>query len=190
MTDIAGSTRLWESRADSMREAIRKHDSIIQRAVDENNGRLIKERGEGDSHFCVFTHSNDGLRAAIQIQKELPLQEWGIGAQIQVRMSLHSAQAEPHGGDYYGRDVNRCARIRAAAHGGQILVSDITRDAAEGFDFLDLGLHRLMDLSEQQRIYQVLAPISPAIFRRSDRSMRYATTCPSDSPRSLAERRS
>jgi len=141
-----------------MREAIHKHDSIIQRSVEENSGRLIKERGEGDSHFCVFTDANDALRAAIQIQKELPLQEWGIGAQIQVRMSLHTAQAEPHGGDYYGRDVNRCARIRSAAHGSQILVSDITRDATEGFDFLDLGLHRLMDLSEQQRIYQVLAP--------------------------------
>jgi len=158
MTDVAGSTRLWEARADAMRLAIHRHDQIIQKAIDSNGGQLIKERGEGDSHFCIFTSPDDAVRAAIQIQKHLPQEQWETGAPLVVRMSIHSAHVEPHGGDYYGRDVNRCARIRAAAHGGQILVSDSARDAVQSFDFLDLGLHRLNDLSEQQRIYQVIAP--------------------------------
>src|SRR4029079_11496052 len=100
------------------------------------------------SHFCVFSDPDGALSAAIQIQKRLPQEEWETGTPLIVRMSIHSAEAEPHGGDYYGRDVNRCARIRATAHGGQILVSNTTRDNVQGFDFLDLGLHRLNDLSE------------------------------------------
>jgi predicted ATPase/class 3 adenylate cyclase len=158
MTDVAGSTRLWEARADTMRAAILRHDHIVRIAVEANGGQLIKERGEGDSHFCVFPTPEGAVRAATAIQERMPKEEWETGAPLVVRMSIHSAQAEPHGGDYYGRDVNRCARIRGAAHAGQILVSDITRDQVQEFDFLDLGLHRLNDLSEQQRIYQVLAP--------------------------------
>jgi predicted ATPase len=158
MTDVAGSTRLWETRADTMRAAILRHDAIVQQAIDSNGGQLIKERGEGDSHFCVFPNPDGAICAAIQIQTRLPEEQWETGVPLVVRMSIHTTDAEPHGRDYYGRDINRCARIRSAAHGGQILVSDATRDSVEGFDFLDLGLHRLMDLSEPQRIYQVVSP--------------------------------
>ena len=158
MTDVAGSTRLWEARAESMRAAIARHDAIVNAAVEANGGQRIKERGEGDSHFCVFPSVDGAVRAAISIQERLPHEQWETGAPLVVRMSIHTANAEPHDGDYYGRDVNRCARIRAAAHGGQVLASDTARDQVSGFDFLDLGLHRLMDLSEQQRIYQLLSP--------------------------------
>jgi len=141
-----------------MRVAIQRHDAIVKNAVEQNGGQLIKERGEGDSHFCVFPDAGGAIRAAITIQQRMPHEEWETGAPLVVRMSIHTAHAEPHGGDYYGRDVNRCARIRGAAHAGQILTSDTTRESVEGFDFVDLGLHRLRDLSEQQRIYQLLDP--------------------------------
>ncbi len=161
MSDVQGSTRLWETQADAMRLAVKDLDDLVLTAVDANTGVLLKERGEGDSHFAVFSHPANALQAAVQIQRLLAAHPWQTTAPLMARMSVHSAHAHPTGADYYGPDVNRCARIRGAGHGGQILISQPTRDGLEttagAWTLQDLGLHRLLDLSEPQRIYQLQA---------------------------------
>ena len=162
MSDVQGSTRLWETQAEAMRSAVKDLDALVLSSVNANEGVLLKERGEGDSHFAVFSHPANALKAAVQIQRLLAAHPWQTGAPLMARMAVHSAHAHPTGADYYGPDVNRCARIRGAGHGGQILISQPTRDgletAASAWTLQDLGLHRLLDLSEPQRIYQVQAP--------------------------------
>jgi predicted ATPase/class 3 adenylate cyclase len=162
MSDVEGSTRLWETKADAMREAVKDLDTLVLDAVQAHHGTLLKERGEGDSHFAVFAHPTHALQAAVQIQRLLAGHEWPTGTPLVARMAIHSARAHPTGADYYGPDVNRCARIRGAGHGGQILISQTTREGldatSDAWTLEDLGLHRLLDLSEPQRIYQVQAP--------------------------------
>lgn len=161
MSDVEGSTRLWESKTEAMRLDVRALDEMFEGVVRASGGCVLKERGEGDSHFCVFTNPRSALQAAVHLQRLLATHPWQIGAPLKARMGIHSALTEPSGDDYYGPEVNRCARIRSAGHGGQVLVSqgafDGLKGESSGWSLHDLGLHRLLDLSEPQRIYQVQA---------------------------------
>jgi predicted ATPase/class 3 adenylate cyclase len=161
MSDIQGSTRLWETQAEAMRLAVQDLDELVLNAVSASDGVLLKERGEGDSHFAVFSEPTKAVQCAVHIQRLLAAYPWQTTTQLSSRMGIHSATAHPTGADYYGPDVNRCARIRGAGHGGQILISQPARDGieatSEGWSLDDLGLHRLLDLSEPQRIFQVHA---------------------------------
>lgn len=158
MTDIEGSTRRWELEPARMRDALAHHDEIIRSRVAQHDGQLLKERGEGDSHFVVFDAPSAATQCAISIQAALSnLQP------LRVRMALHTGEADYRDGDYYGPAVNRCARIRSAGHGGQILVSQATHrliraDLPPEAELLDLGRHRLKDLLTPERIYQLNGP--------------------------------
>lgn len=159
-TDVEGSTRLWEEGAEAMRMAMRRHDALIEDAVTHDAGNIVRPRGEGDSRFAVFTRATDAVSAARDIQQALASEAWDTPRPLRVRMALHTGEATLNSGDYYGSDVNRCARMRALASAGQTLLSqttyDLVRDAPPAQVTLrDLGEHRLKDLQRPEHLYQV-----------------------------------
>ena len=168
-TDIEGSTKLWEQFPDDMKAALARHDSLIEACVEEHAGVLVRPRGEGDSRFAVFPRASDAVAAAGAIGHALLVESWGIPSPLRVRMGLHTGEADLREGDYYGSAVNRCARLRALAHGGQILLSSVTaglvRDGLpEGVGLRDLGEHRLKDLQHPEGVVQLLHPDLPGDF--------------------------
>ncbi|MGC8666931.1 MAG: ATP-binding protein [Chthonomonadales bacterium] len=168
-TDIVGSTRLWEEHPQAMSQAYARHGAIIADAVQTHSGVLVRSRGEGDSTFSVFTRPEDAVAAACALQIALHQEPWPPDATIRVRAALHTGEGETDGYDYNSADVNRCARIRAIAHGGQTLLSRATAERVhdalpKGASLRDLGLHRLKDLSRPERVFQLLHPDLPADF--------------------------
>ncbi|MEO7911479.1 MAG: tetratricopeptide repeat protein [Roseiflexaceae bacterium] len=160
-TDIVGSTRLWEQHPTATRAALAQHDALIEACVAQYHGTVVRPRGEGDSRFAVFVYATDAVAAAVAIQQQLARAIWPTPAPIQVRMALHTGATELRDGDYYGSDVNRCARLRAAGHGGQILLSQATAALARehlpaGVELRDLGSHRLKDLTQPEQITQIV----------------------------------
>lgn len=167
-TDIQGSTQLWELYPEQMRVAMTRHDDLIEVAVDQQGGQLVRPRGEGDSRFAVFNRASSALRAAITIQRLLSFEPWTIPS-LRMRVGLHSGEADLRNGDFYGAAVNRCARLRSEAHGGQILMSQTTywlmRDELPpGVSLRDLGEHSLKDLERPEHIYQPVVADLPSDF--------------------------
>ena len=160
-TDLESSTRLWESFPDAMRAAVERHDAILRNAVEDSDGRVVKVMGDG--LMAVFSSASDGARACLEAQRTLQAEAWGETGPLRVRMGLHAGDAQPRAGDFYGPSVNRAARIMAAAHGGQVLLSGLAAELAgrrlpEGAEVRDLGEHRLKDLFQPERIYQLVHP--------------------------------
>jgi class 3 adenylate cyclase len=160
MTDIEGSTRLWEEDPEAMAEALREHDRLVRQTVTDQGGLLVKWRGEGDSTFSVFTNAAEAIGAAAALQDAFGGHEWPTPRPLSVRAALHTGQAELRERDYFGQAVNRCARLRSLARGGQTLVSAATRELAreglpETMTLIDLGERQLKDMSEPEHVYQV-----------------------------------
>jgi class 3 adenylate cyclase len=160
-TDIEGSTKLWEKHPDAMRVALARHDAILRDAIESNDGAVFKTIGDA---FCaVFPAGSNGLAAAVEAQRALQSHTWDGIETLRVRMALHTGPAEHRNGDYYGPTLNRVARFLSAGHGGQILLSQPTREQIEGTlppgaDLLDLGEHRLKDLAGPEQIFQLVYP--------------------------------
>ena len=157
-TDIEGSTRLWEEHPAAMKAALAVHDGILRAAVEEHGGRVVKTTGDG--LHAVFAVADEAVAAAGAAQLGLGTTSWDATGPLRVRMGLHTGSAELRGGDYYGPALNRAARLMAAAHGGQILVSHATADLvwdapSESVGLLDLGEHRLRDLGRAEHVFQV-----------------------------------
>lgn len=168
-TDVEGSTRLWEQYPEAARQALVLHDTLIEQAVDANSGQLVRPRGEGDSRFAVFARASDAVAAARDIQLALASASWPTPNPLRVRIALHTGEADLREGDYYGSEVNRCARLRALAYGGQVLLSQATyvliRDALPSeVQVRDLGEHSLKDLQRPERIFQLVMPALPSEF--------------------------
>src|SRR5215831_11795313 len=125
-TDVEGSTKLWEAHPDQMRAALVEHDALIEFLAEQHGGRAVRPRGEGDSRFCVFRRATEAVAAAAGIQQALHAEPWPAETPLRVRLALHTGEADLRDGDYYGSAVNRCARLRAIAHGGQTLLSQAT----------------------------------------------------------------
>ncbi|MDP9331992.1 MAG: AAA family ATPase [Actinomycetota bacterium] len=167
LSDIVGSTRLWEAEPDAMARALACHDEIIARSVTEAGGLVLKAQGEGDSSFCVFRRASDAARASVLAQDELQREPWPTSRPIAVRMALHTGEAEERAGDYFGRAVNRAARLRALADPAQILVSQATAELIvdhlpDGVTMTALGRHELKDLERPETIYLLAHEESPA----------------------------
>jgi class 3 adenylate cyclase len=168
-TDIEGSTRLWEQQPEAMEEALARHDALAAGIIQQHDGHLVKHRGEGDSLFAVFTRAADAVAAGVALQRALHTEPWPAQANLRVRVALHTGDALLRDGDYFGAAVNRCARLRAVAHGGQTLLSSATQELIrdvlpEGMGFRDLGEHRLRDLARPERVFQLLHPDLPDDF--------------------------
>ncbi len=164
LTDIAGSTALWERRGAAMATAIARHDAILQQAVQAAGGQVFKTTGDGV--FAAFPACGAAIRAALAAQRDIAEEVFpDIGA-LRVRMVVHFGPASARGGDYFGPGLNRAARLLAAARGGQVLISAAASLAAlpPGAALLDLGSHRLKDFPQPESIYQLTAPGLPGEF--------------------------
>ncbi len=124
MTDIEGSTRLWEEHPESMSAALRRHDELMRTTIEGAGGYVFKE--VGDSFCAAFATASDAVRAASAAQKTLGAEVWPKPIEIRVRIALHTGSCEERNGDFFGPAVNRVARLEAVAHGGQVLVSGAT----------------------------------------------------------------
>jgi len=159
-TDLEGSTRLWEVSPNEMQSALKRHDEIVAKQIEAFNGAIILERGEGDSVFAVFARASDAVAAACEIQCEMRLELWPEQLPMRVRMAIHTGEAAA---DYRSPHVNRAARIRAIAHGEQILISGVTAGIVRGSlpaeaSLIDLGQHRLRDVAEVEHVFQLAHP--------------------------------
>ncbi|MDQ1688763.1 MAG: hypothetical protein QOK42_1738 [Frankiaceae bacterium] len=169
MTDVVGSTRLWREAPAEMNAAMARHHAIIHAAVGRHDGWRPLEQGEGDSVFAAFRRPISALSAAREIQRELAAEPWPTPRPLTVRMGLHAGEVIERDKNLYGDTVNRCARIRSAGSGGQVLVSSALRELAlhdlpDGVELVDLGRHRLKDLSEPEQLWQLAAPDLPVEF--------------------------
>lgn len=167
-SDIEESTELLRRAGDSVFAEIRAvHRRIVREAFAANGGREIDTAGDG--FFIAFDSARSAVAAALSAQLELAAFAWPAGAEVRVRMGLHTA--EPHLSDdgYVGVGVHRAARICEAARGGQILVSNATAGIIEdtgliGGELLDLGEYRLKGLPRKQRLFQLTVPALPSKF--------------------------
>jgi predicted ATPase/DNA-binding SARP family transcriptional activator/class 3 adenylate cyclase len=169
LTDIEGSTRLWVQHPEAMGAALARHDALLVQAIRDHGGTVLKQRGEGDSGFAVFSRATDAVAAALALQRALGQEPWPGEVRLRVRMALHTGEAQWRDGDYYGLAVNHCARLRAVGHAGQTLLSQTTaallrEHLPEGMSLRDLGRHRLKDLQRAESIYQLVHSDLPTEF--------------------------
>jgi predicted ATPase/class 3 adenylate cyclase len=165
--DVEASTRLWEAHGEEMRAALALHDQIVRQAL-ESAGGVVFATG-GDGFGTAFSRAGEAVAAALAAQRGLADQDWPDGISLRVRMGLHTGEADERGGDYFGPEVNRAARLMAIAHGGQIVCSQATADLAAGHlpagvALVDMGVHRLRDLSEPLRVFQMVGDGLPSRF--------------------------
>ena len=166
-TDIEGSTRLLQEFGDRCAVILLEHAAIIRRAIAECGG--IEVNTEGDSFFVVFASPAGALRCAVAAQRGLTAADWPEGAVVRVRMGLHTGEGVLGGDDYLGIDVNRAARVAAAAHGGQILISEaacalMQRALPDGVTLRDLGQHRLKDIPHPEHLHDLVIDGLPSDF--------------------------
>ena len=167
-TDIEGSTALWERDRAAMATAVERHLALLRDAVAAHNGVVFKV--VGDAVQAAFPTAPEAVAAALDAQRGLARQAWPeqVGS-LPVRMALHTAAATPRDGDYLAAGLNRLARLLAAAHGRQVILSlatqDLARDALPlGAGLRDLGVHPLRDLYRPEQVFQLLHPDLPADF--------------------------
>jgi predicted ATPase/class 3 adenylate cyclase len=166
-TDIQGSTRLWEAEPEPMTTALRRHDQILRAAIEDAGGYVFKT--VGDAFCAAFWTPHAAIGAALTAQRALGGEAWPTSRPILVRMGLHTGACEERDRDYFGPVVNRAARLEAAAHGGQVLVSGATAELLagslpEGVGLDDLGPHRLKDLGRPEQVFQLTAESLQASF--------------------------
>jgi predicted ATPase/class 3 adenylate cyclase len=159
-TDIEGSTRLWEREPGPMRRALARHDALSRQAVAAHRGQLVKTTGDGI--HAVFDDAVDALHAVLALLKALADAPEGEPL-LKIRCGLHRGPAQRRDGDYFGPVLNRAARIMAAAHGGQVLMSQAVADAVAGrlpapAALRALGAVRLRDLDAPEPVHQLLHP--------------------------------
>jgi len=157
-TDIEGSTQRWEAHRDAMDSAVKRHDEVLRSAIEGHGGRVFKTVGDA---FCTaFARSSDAVAASVAAQQSLSSQDFAAVDGLRVRMGLHTGEAAERDRDYFGPAVNRAARLMSIGHGGQVLMSQATRDLAHpqlpaNTLLVDLGSHPLRDLAEPERVWQL-----------------------------------
>ena len=153
-TDIEESSRRWDADASAAEMLLAAHDKLVRAVVEARDGYVFTTMGDG---FAVaFQRASEAVAAAVELQESFSTEEW-TSTGLRVRMGLHTGEAIERGGDYFGPTVNRVARIKALAHGGQILLSTATAALVPEFDSVDLGEYELRGMARPERLSQVVA---------------------------------
>ena len=166
-TDIEGSTRLWETAPQAMATALARHDGLLRAAITGNGGHVFKTMGDA---FCAaFADAPAAVNAALAAQRALQADGFPETGGIKVRMAIHAGAVESRDGDYFGPPLNRVARLLAAGHGGQVLVSRAAAELVRGVlppatELRDLGQHRLKDLAAPEQVHQLTVTDLPSAF--------------------------
>lgn len=171
MTDVVDSTPLWLQSRGAMYQAMRRHDALLNAAIEANGGTVLKERGEGDSFFAVFLRATDAVVAAVEAQRALQAEPWPDRLPLRVRMAVLTGEADATDRDYRSPAVNRCAKLRRRAVGNQILVSETTYSIVadilrDDIKLVSVGKRRLEGHDRQEEIYVVEHPevaLEPAV---------------------------
>ena len=162
-TDIEGSTRLLQRAGDAYPSLLDEHRRVLRAAFSSHDG--VEVDAQGDAFFVAFASAQDGAAAAVAAQQALAGHDWPDNSEIRVRIGLHTGEPTAVGGRYVGLAVHQGARVMAAGHGGQVLVSESTRALLDDrFQARDLGEHRLKDLAGPHHLYQLLVEGLPADF--------------------------
>ena len=143
-----------------MKVSLATHDRLIRSTVESHSGYVFSTAG--DAFAAAFARAGDAVSGAVAAQRMLGRADWGE-AVVRVRMGLHTGEAEEREGDCFGPTLNRGARLMAASHGGQVLVSSATAQIVadqlpDGVSLMELGEHRLKDLSKQEHVFQIRHP--------------------------------
>ena len=197
LTDIEGSTAAWEADAEAMAAGLARHDELVEQVVTSRGGRLIKTRGEGDATFSVFDRPSAAAAAAIELQDAIAHEQWTLREPLRIRVALHTGEVELRDGDYFGRAVNRAARLRSLAAGGQILCSGATAELvidslSDDVVLADLGVRQLRNLARPEHVFELRMQTaddesSAPVGRHPHRSTRSA--CGPDRARALCRPR-
>jgi class 3 adenylate cyclase len=166
-TDIEGSTQLLQRLGEDYARVLGEHQALLRAAFAAHGGAEVDT--QGDAFFVAFPTAPAAVAAAAYATRALAEHAWPEGASLRVRMGLHTGTPQLVGDHYVGLDVHRAARIAAAGHGGQVLLSQTTRALAmhalpTGATLRDLGAHRLKDLQEPEPLFQLVLPGLPADF--------------------------
>jgi YVTN family beta-propeller protein len=168
-TDVEGSTRLLKELRESYGDVLAEHQRILREAFVAHGGEEVDT--QGDSFFAAFRRAQDAVLAAAEAQRALAAHEWPEGGELRVRMGIHTGQVSVSANRYLGVAVHRAARICAAGHGGQVLVSQTTKGLLDdeevelpGVEFRDLGEQRLKDLDRPIRLFQLVGDGLPEEF--------------------------
>ena len=183
-SDIEGSTQLWEREPARMEGALARHDALARAAVEGHRGLVVKMTGDG---MCAaFDDPQDAVAAALEFQQALAKLETTGGLALRARCGLHAGIVERRDNDFFGTVLNRAARIMAAAHGGQVLVSEalsvlLSDRLPPGIELLPLGAVRLRDLASPESVFQVLHPS----LRREFPALRSLSSTPNNLPQQV-----
>ena len=166
-TDIEGSTSLLQQLGERYASVLGECRDLLRAAFREYRGYEVDT--QGDAFFVAFARATDAISAAVATQHALASHPWPEGVAIRVRMGMHTGEPELSFEGYVGLDVHRAARIMSAGHGGQVLLSQTTRDLValdlpEGVSLRDLGEHRLKDLRGPERLFQLVIADLPTDF--------------------------
>jgi YVTN family beta-propeller protein len=166
-TDIEGSTQLLRRMGPRYAELLAEHQEIVRAAVAAHHGREVDT--QGDSFFIAFRRGKDAVAAAVAIQRDLAAHDWPENGVIKLRIGLHTGEPQVGEDRYVGMGVNKAARIGAAGHGGQVLLSRTTRDLVEdelppGVTIRDLGDRRLKDIERPEHLFQLVIEGLPSEF--------------------------
>jgi class 3 adenylate cyclase/DNA-binding beta-propeller fold protein YncE len=166
-TDIEGSTRLLKQLGQSYETVLADHQRILRECFAAHEGREVDT--QGDSFFVAYSRAGDAVASAAEAQRALAGHRWPEGVEVRVRMGVHTGEPRPTGERYVGFGVHRAARIGAAGHGGQVLLSNATRELIEDelppdTRIRDLGAFELKDLDRSERLFQLEIEGLPAEF--------------------------
>ena len=167
LTDLVASTAAWEASPAGMREAMARHDRIVARCLERHHG---DDAGRaGDSVLAVFHRVGDAATCALALQRAFDAEPWPTGIRLSTRIALHTGEVRHREGRYEGHALNRCARLLATCHGGQVLISQATEqllvdELPARAALRDLGLHRLKDLARAEHVFQLVDLDHPKEF--------------------------
>lgn len=160
LTDLQGSTEAWEKKPKAMRTAMARHDAILAGVIRDHEGQRVEAGREGDSVLAVFRTAATAAACALDIEKNFASEPWPEGFDLKVRVALHTGEAQLREGHYFGPALNRCARLLATCHPGQILLtkaveSMLADEVPSDAELQDLGVHRLKDLGRPEQVFQL-----------------------------------
>ncbi len=160
LTDIEGSSGMWESDAGAMAAALELHDELIAGTVEAHGGWLLKAKGEGDATLTVFLRASDAVACAVKLQRALHGAAWPGGLDVRVRVALHTGEAHEREGDYFGPALNRAARLRSLARGGATVMSQATAEIVQErlppeIELVELGRQELRGLSRPENVFEL-----------------------------------
>ena len=160
LTDIEGSSGLWEADPDAMAAALEAHDGLVATTAESHGGQLLKAKGEGDSTLAVYRRASDAVAAAVELQGALAQTSWPGDLDLRVRVAVHTGEAQERDSDYFGPALNRAARLRGLARGGVTVLSQATTEIVqerlpEEVELVDLGRQELPGLSRPENVFEL-----------------------------------